>query len=172
MNESELAIVGRLGWALLLGGIVGAEREYRGNEAGLRTSALVCLGAAMFGEVARELDAPRVAAGVVQGIGFLGAGLMFREAGQVQNATTAVTMWVLAGVGIAAASGLWISAGVVAIGLLVILELAPVSNRIGSLGAARSRNRAGRVDLDARSGSPRDPAACEESVAAERTDGA
>ena len=141
----QFEILTRLAWALALGAMIGAEREYRGNEAGLRTSSLVCVGAALFGEVSGHLDDDfRLAAGVVQGIGFLGAGLMFREAGHVQNATTAVTMWVLAAVGLAAASGLWIAAGVVALGLLVLLELAPVSDHIGRLGDGHgSRN-----DLD------------------------
>lgn len=131
----QLEMLTRLAWALSLGAFVGAEREFRGNEAGLRTSALVCVGAALFGEISGHLeDDSRLAAGVVQGIGFLGAGLMFRSAGQVQNATTAVTMWVLAAVGLASASGLWIAAGAVALGLFVILELAPLSDRIRALG--------------------------------------
>jgi putative Mg2+ transporter-C (MgtC) family protein len=137
----QLEILTRLGWALGLGALIGAEREFRGNEAGLRTAALVCGGAALFGEVSGHLDDDfRLAAGVVQGIGFLGAGLMFREAGQVQNATTAVAMWVLAAIGLATASGLWIAAGGVAVGLLGLLELAPLSDHIGRMGKARQRD--------------------------------
>jgi hypothetical protein len=91
--------------ALGLGLVIGAEREFRGREAGLRTSALVCVGAALFGETSALFEDSRVAAGVVQGIGFLGAGLIFRAGNEVQNATTAVTMWVLAGIGLAVVGG-------------------------------------------------------------------
>ena len=109
----------------------------RGHEAGLRTSALVCLGAALFGEVSAHFEDSRVAAGVVQGIGFLGAGLIFRANDQVQNVTTAVTMWVLAATGLAVAASLPVAAIGVTLLLVVALESGPVSDWLYRLGERR-----------------------------------
>jgi putative Mg2+ transporter-C (MgtC) family protein len=128
--------------ALGLGLVIGAEREFRGREAGLRTSALVCVGAALFGETSALFEDSRVAAGVVQGIGFLGAGLIFRAGNEVQNATTAVTMWVLAGIGLAVSADLPIAAVGVTLVVVVVLESAPLSDRILRAG----RKRGGRGD--------------------------
>ncbi len=118
-------------WVLFafgLGGVVGLEREIRGHEAGIRTSALVCAGAALFALMGRELGDDRVAAAVVQGVGFLGAGLVFQRGHSVRGITTAATIWVLAAVGIVVAQELWIVAILVTGTLIVVLELAPVSD--------------------------------------------
>jgi putative Mg2+ transporter-C (MgtC) family protein len=116
-------------WVLLavgLGGLVGLERELRGHEAGLRTSALVCGGAAMFGRVSQLLGEDRVAAGVVQGIG---AGLIIHgSSGGVRGATTAATVWVLAALGLIVSEELWVTALILSVSYVVLLELAPISD--------------------------------------------
>jgi putative Mg2+ transporter-C (MgtC) family protein len=83
--------------AALLGGFIGWERERHGREAGIRTYAAVSLGACLFGLVSTHLseigDKARIAAQVVSGVGFLGAGVILRDAGQVTGLTTAATLW-------------------------------------------------------------------------------
>jgi putative Mg2+ transporter-C (MgtC) family protein len=120
-------------WLLLaagLGATVGLEREYRGHEAGMRTTALVCSGAALFGLISRDLGDTRIAAAVVQGIGFLGAGVVFQRGHLVHGITTAATIWVMAAVGLLVASHLWLTAVLTTATVLVMLELAPVSDAV------------------------------------------
>jgi putative Mg2+ transporter-C (MgtC) family protein len=114
----ELEMVLRLLLAAALGAVVGLQRERTGKQAGLRTHILICLGAALitllsiygFGPGS---DPARVAAGVVVGVGFLGAGvILHREGGIVVGLTTAATVWVVAGIGMAAGAGLYIVAAV------------------------------------------------------------
>ncbi len=118
-------------WVLFafgLGAVVGLEREIRGHEAGIRTNGLVCGGAAIFGLIGREIGEDRVAAAVVQGIGFLGAGLVFQRGHSVRGVTTAATIWVMAAVGLVVSQELWLTAILVTLTLLVVLELAPASD--------------------------------------------
>ena len=120
-------------WVLLalgLGAAVGLEREVRGHEAGVRTNALVCGGAAIFGQVSESLSDTRIAAGVVQGIGFLGAGLVFQRGNSVKGVTTAATIWVMAAVGLLVASELWLLPLLLTATIIIILELAPISDAI------------------------------------------
>jgi putative Mg2+ transporter-C (MgtC) family protein len=120
-------------WVLLavgIGSLIGLQREFRGHEAGIRTSALVCGGAAMFGRISMMFGDDRVAAGVVQGIGFLGAGLIMQGSAGVRGATTAVTIWVLAAFGLMVAQEIWVGALILAGAYIVLLELAPVSDWI------------------------------------------
>lgn len=117
-------------YALGLGALVGFEREFRGHEAGIRTTALVCGGAAMFGQVSQALDDTRIAAGVVQGIGFLGAGLVFQRGNSVKGVTTAATIWVMAAVGLVVAAELWLLPLLLAGTIIMVLELAPISDAI------------------------------------------
>lgn len=127
-NAEQFDLFLRLLLALGLGGLVGLEREFRGHEAGIRTSALVCMGAAAFGEVSEIFGDSRVAAGVVQGIGFLGAGLIFKREDMISGVTSATTVWILAGLGLLIAGHLWLAAVLMAVSLVVLLELAPVSD--------------------------------------------
>lgn len=136
-TREQIEIFVHLLLALGLGGLIGTEREYRGHEAGVRTSALVCVGAALFGETSLLYGDSRVAAGVVQGIGFLGAGLIFQRRSGVRGVTTAATVWVLAGIGLAVAEDLWLTAVLVAATTVVLLELAPLSDAVYRLGLAR-----------------------------------
>src|SRR6476620_6931619 len=105
-----LEMVLRLGLSFLVGGLVGFERERRDRPAGLRTHILVCMGAALITLVSRAMagtrfDPGRIAAQIVSGIGVLGAGTIFRQGSLVRGLTTAASLWVIAGVGMATAGG-------------------------------------------------------------------
>ncbi len=114
--------IGALALALLLSALIGLEREMRLKDAGLRTHTLVGTGAALFMLVSKFafydvvqpghvlLDPSRVAAQIVSGIGFLGAGLIFVRRDSVRGLTTAATIWLCAAVGTAAGGGLWLIA--------------------------------------------------------------
>src|SRR5207248_10519029 len=96
--------------AALLGALIGFERERHDRPAGLRTHILVCMGAALITQVSRHLggvrfDESRIAAQIVSGIGFLGAGTIFRTGSVVRGLTTAASLWVVAGIGMASAGG-------------------------------------------------------------------
>ncbi len=117
--------------ALGLGAAVGIERELRHHEAGLRTNALVTMGAAIFGAVSLTFsDDSRVAAGVVQGIGFIGAGLIFQRGQGLVGLTTAATLWAMAGVGLLVAQELRLVALLVTVLVLAMLELAPLIDAV------------------------------------------
>lgn len=131
-------------WALLalgLGAAIGLEREARGHEAGLRTNALVCCGAAIFGQISNELGDTRVAANIVQGIGFLGAGLVIQRGHVVRGVTSAATIWVMAAVGLLVANELWLTAILATAVVVVVLELAPLSDRVLRWSRAREAAR-------------------------------
>ena len=116
-------------YAFGLGAAVGLERELRGHEAGIRTTAIVCAGAALFGQVSSTFTDTRIAAGVVQGIGFLGAGLVFQRGASVKGVTTAATVWVMAAVGLVVASQLWVLALLTTATIILVLELTPVAEQ-------------------------------------------
>ena len=126
-NPEQLELFFEMLYALALGSAVGLEREFRGHEAGIRTLGLVCLGAALFGETSAFYGDSRVAAGVVQGIGFLGAGLIIVKGGTIVGATTAVTVWAIAGIGLLASEA-WLTALLLTATIIVALELSPVSD--------------------------------------------
>ena len=121
--------------AFILGGLIGYERQYRQRTAGLRTNVLVSVGAAMFVDMAATLTghegAVHVVAYVVSGIGFLGAGVIMREEGNVRGLNTAATLWGSAAVGACAGADLLIEA---ILGTAFVLAantlLRPVANRI------------------------------------------
>jgi putative Mg2+ transporter-C (MgtC) family protein len=129
--DDQLEIVGRMALAALLGGVIGLERELRGYPAGIRTLALVTLGSALFTDVSHLLGGDdRVAAGIVTGIGFLGAAVVFREGYSVRGITTAATIWAAAAVGMAIGRELYVVASLGAALIFVILEAKPVTSRI------------------------------------------
>ena len=114
MNET-IEMVLRLVLAAVLGGLIGAEREYRGKVAGTRTHLLVALGAALMMLVSRygfggQGDPSRVAAQIVSGIGFIGAGAIMVDRHSVHGLTTAAGIWVAAGIGMATAADLYVLA--------------------------------------------------------------
>jgi putative Mg2+ transporter-C (MgtC) family protein len=125
----EYEAIIRLLFAAALGAAIGFQREKAGKPAGLRTHSLIGLGAALFTVVSTHkfgvmFDASRVAAGVVTGIGFLGAGAIIRgDQGIVAGLTTAATIWAVAAIGLAAGTGLYILAAVTAGLVLIILCL-------------------------------------------------
>lgn len=120
----------RLALAAILGGAIGLEREYRHKPAGLRTNMLIALGSALFSILSVELGAgagspDRIAAQVVTGIGFLGAGAILRSGENVHGLTTAATIWVNAAIGMAAGLGSYTVAAVAAAITLVVLAVLP-----------------------------------------------
>jgi putative Mg2+ transporter-C (MgtC) family protein len=115
----ELEMVVRILVALALGAAIGYQRERSGKPAGLRTHILIAVGAALFTVASlfgfgSSADAARVAAGVVAGIGFIGAGAIIHRGGGdiVAGLTTAATIWAVAAIGLAAGAGLFLVAGV------------------------------------------------------------
>src|SRR5580692_2921251 len=128
--------IGRLGLALLLGSVIGFERQWHQKMAGLRTNALVALGSCgfvVFSAMGGEGDPTRVAAQVVTGIGFLGAGVILREGINVHGLNTAATLWCSAMVGTLAGAGL-IGPSVLAAGLVIVtnLLLRPLVRRLNT----------------------------------------
>ena len=178
---TTLAVVPTLGWlgvfwrlalAAALGSMLGFERELREREAGLRTHLLVCLGSALFtivsaygfqdfltsGDAVVRTDPTRIAAQIVTGIGFLGAGAIIRQGVSVRGLTTAATLWVAAAIGMAAGAGFYSGAVIgtvltlVAVGPLRILAF-PIFERLrpeerGMIVALRSGTKATQL-LDA-----------------------
>jgi len=116
-----------MGAALLMGMAIGLERQFRQHTAGLRTNALICLGAALFVSVARMIDhessPTRIAAQVVSGIGFLGGGVILREGLNVRGLATAATMWCSAAVGTLAGLGFLVQ-GAIGTGAVLFIHLA------------------------------------------------
>jgi putative Mg2+ transporter-C (MgtC) family protein len=143
VDERTIAL--RLGLALLLGGLLGLERELRGHAAGLRTHLLVCLGSCLFTLVSIaaggsavgsepsvvRADITRIASQVVVGIGFLGGGAILRHGTSIHGLTTAANLWLTASVGLAAGLGFFFGASVtVGLALLVLSGLRPVERLI------------------------------------------
>jgi putative Mg2+ transporter-C (MgtC) family protein len=123
-------IIARLAWAALLGSIIGIERNIRRRPAGMRTGFCVSLGAALFTivsvEIARrtgDTSTTRIASNIVQGIGFLGAGVILRERGSVVGLTTAATIFAVAAMGMAAGGGLYSVSGIACAFVLCALVL-------------------------------------------------
>ena len=112
-------IIARLAWAGLLGAVIGFERSLRRRPSGMRTGVCVSLGAALFTVVSIEIarrtgdaSTTRIASNIVQGIGFLGAGVILRERGSVTGLTTAATIFAVAAMGMAAGGGLYAVSGI------------------------------------------------------------
>jgi putative Mg2+ transporter-C (MgtC) family protein len=136
--------VARLLLAFALGGLVGFERESVDKPAGFRTHILVCVGAALFALVSREgffgsgADPSRVASNIVVGIGFLGAGTIWRTGGGVQGLTTAASLWTVAAVGTAAGIGYYSGAlGATAIVISVLTFMKSIERRLPRRGIGR-----------------------------------
>lgn len=129
MDASYIDLTIRLSLALVLGGAIGIEREYRAKEAGFRTHFLVALGSALFCVVSQYgfgidlKDSSRVAAQVVSGIGFLGAGTIIFQKNVVRGLTTAAGLWVTAAIGLACGTGMYIAAAITTVMVLLGLEV-------------------------------------------------
>ena len=119
----------RLVVAAILGGAIGLEREMKHRPAGLRTNMFICFGAALFTILSEELasqwpgDHTRIAAQIIPGIGFIGAGSILHSRGSITGLTTAATLFVVAGVGMAAGGGLYLPAIFATIVLLLALRV-------------------------------------------------
>ena len=132
----------RLLVALLIGAIIGAEREYRSKSAGLRTMILVCMGACLFTLVSTSMgghnNPDRIAANIITGIGFIGAGVIFKEENRVTGITTATTIWMVAALGMEAGLGnyqtAFICTGII---LVVLIILVYAQNFIGKTNQLR-----------------------------------
>ncbi len=131
--------VGRLLVACLLGGVIGLEREVNRKAAGVRTNLLICMGAAFFTLLSAVLagdanpDKGRVASNIVQGIGFLGAGLILHNRSRVSGLTSAASVFVVASIGMACGAGLYAAAVVAAIIVVVSLEVVGFIERRANL---------------------------------------
>ncbi len=134
--QSEIAItlqhlpanMSRLLLAAGLGSLIGIEREFRHRPGGLRTSCFICLGSAFFMLISEVLarehggDPQRIAAQIIPGIGFLGAGAILRDRGSVMGMTSAATVFVVASIGMAAGSGLYLYAIIATLIVLLVLQ--------------------------------------------------
>jgi putative Mg2+ transporter-C (MgtC) family protein len=137
MSHDELVIVGRLAGALFIGALIGFERTFHGRPAGFRTHALVCIASALLMLVTVyqlhwmtevpidtiRADPTRMAQGIMTGIGFLGAGVIFKEGLTVRGLTTAASIWVTAAIGILVGIGFWYPAILGGIATLAVLSL-------------------------------------------------
>ena len=135
--QYELIFIGRLMLAMVLGGIIGLERELKNHSAGFRTHILVTVGSCIFMLVSvsmpviitampngtvNNVDPSRIAAQVVSGIGFLGAGAIIQAKGRrIHGLTTAASLWVVAAIGLAVGAGLYLTSIIATIMLLIIL---------------------------------------------------
>lgn len=117
----------KIGVSLLIGSLLGLEREYQNKPAGFRTIALICVGATLFTILSQRLGSvngvDRVAANIITGIGFIGAGVIFKNNTNVFGLTTAATIWVAAGVGMAVGAGEYVLAVIVFVVVLIVLSL-------------------------------------------------
>lgn len=133
----------RLLVAMLLGAVVGAERQWRQRAAGMRTNTLVCFGAAAFvdlGATLADVHATSIIAYVVSGVGFLGAGAIMKEGGSIRGLNTAATLWCSAAVGACAGAGQLADAVFVTVLLVTInIALRPVSRFVDRKSSARMR---------------------------------
>jgi len=131
VNEYE--IFARLMLAAVLGGTIGLERELRSRSAGLRTNALVCLGSALFMLVSQymwfiyagrtQVDPSRIAAQIITGIGFIGAGTIMKSRFTMKGLTTAASIWTVASVGMAVGAGLYAMSIITVLAAILILTL-------------------------------------------------
>ncbi len=128
-------LLARLLLAIVVGGAIGAERESRGKPAGFRTMTLICLGSALFTTFSATLtedfgDPSRIAAQIVTGVGFLGAGAIMRDSTRVSGLTTAATIWITAALGMGIGSGEWGIALTAAAFTVLVLILFPSIERV------------------------------------------
>lgn len=132
--HDDLVMLGQVFLAFLLGGIIGLEREMHDSPAGIRTYALVCMGACVFGLASihpvvlnyfsAAIDTTRIAAQVASGIGFIGAGVMFKEGVNTIGLTTAASLWATAAVGVVVSFGLYFT-GLFTVALMLLLLFLP-----------------------------------------------
>ena len=128
--------------AALWGGIVGAERQYRSKSAGFRTMIMISMGACFFTMMSVWIGAgnnpDRIASNIVTGIGFLGAGVIFRGDNRVNGITTAATIWTVAAVGMGIGAGYYFAAACASLLILLVLAVLPyIENLIDKLNQSK-----------------------------------
>jgi putative Mg2+ transporter-C (MgtC) family protein len=143
VDVMHLELLLQLALAVLLGGAIGLEREISGKPAGLRTNILICVGAALFTTLSMKMslgrgDPARVAAQILPGVGFIGAGTILHMRGSVTGLTSAATIWVVAAVGMALGAGAYGEA--LGAALLVLMVLQGLGWVEGYLGRASTRS--------------------------------
>jgi putative Mg2+ transporter-C (MgtC) family protein len=130
---------GRLLLACFLGALVGLERQAKHTAAGVRTNLLICMGAAFFTLLSAVIagdgspNKGQVASNIVQGIGFLGAGLILHNKNRISGLTSAASVWVVASIGMACGAGLYAAACVAAVTVIITLELVGLLERRANL---------------------------------------
>jgi putative Mg2+ transporter-C (MgtC) family protein len=138
--ETQVDLALRLTAGLVLGAVIGFERELHRQPAGFRTHSLVSLGAALFTVVSaygfsgEMVDPTRIAAQIVSGIGFIGAGTILQHRGHIRGLTTAASLWSVAAIGTAAGAGLYI---VAVVGTLLILVILSILDRVEDVARRR-----------------------------------
>lgn len=141
VSALRLDLLAKLALSVVLGGVIGIEREFSGKPAGLRTNILICLGSALLMDLSMNVgalvegprigDPGRIAAQIVTGIGFLGAGTILQARGAVIGLTTAATIWVVAAIGMIVGAGQYLEAsGSTVLVVLVLSGLQRVERRI------------------------------------------
>jgi putative Mg2+ transporter-C (MgtC) family protein len=143
MDEFFIENMIKVGAAVLVGGIVGAEREYQDKAAGFRTIILITLGSTLFTIFSLSMDAgftqTRIAANIVTGIGFLGAGAIIRENGRIAGLTTAATIWLSAALGLGIGAGqIYFVLAATLVTILVLLVFPSFERRIDKIREARA----------------------------------
>ncbi len=137
MGYDEFVIIARVVGAIGIGALIGFERSFHGRPAGFRTHALVCIASAILMIVtvyqnrwmtlvehdAIRTDPTRMAQGIMTGIGFLGAGVIFKEGLTVRGLTTAASIWVTAAIGVLVGIGFWFAAVVGTVATLMVLSV-------------------------------------------------
>ena len=126
----------KMGMSILLGGVLGLEREYQNKPAGFRTLALICIGATAFTILSIRLSGEgvahdRIAANIITGIGFIGAGVIFKSGVSVYGMTTAATIWITAGIGMAVGAGDYLLATVITgVALTILSAFEYIQNKV------------------------------------------
>ena len=123
----RLDLLAALAMAVALGGVIGLERELKGKPAGLRTNILICLGATLFTDLSRQLagaggDPARIAAQILPGVGFIGAGTILHARGSITGLTSAATIWIVAAIGMALGAHAYVEAFGTAVLVIVVLQ--------------------------------------------------
>ncbi len=125
----EMADLVKIALAVAAGGLIGLEREFRDKSAGFRTMIFICVGATVFtilsSRLAADKDPTRIAANIVTGIGFLGAGAILREGLKITGLTTAATIWLTSAVGMAIGGEQYLTAGIIVIAASMVLWIFP-----------------------------------------------
>ncbi len=140
--ENIPAEIQQILFAALLGGVIGAEREYRNKSAGFRTVILITVGSAIITIISQHIgglaNGDRIAANIVQGIGFLGAGTIFKDDNRVNGLTTAATIWAAAAIGMCVgSSAYWLAACGTTLILTILYLMVKVERKLDSYNRVR-----------------------------------